>query len=143
MATEHSTTCTDEQVRGHWGTVARCICGWKDAWAIQGGNAEASAAEHMYRNDAEYRAAADERARIWEGGRPAREAEAVARRDRIVDSYLALTPLGPAPRPADPCHECVCHLNPPCGWCENCKHLGGEITDCENDCQDCEIDHEY
>lgn len=38
------------------------------------------------------------------------------------------------------CHNCSCHINPPCGECENCKHW--DVTDCPNDCQDCDIDHE-
>lgn len=34
------------------------------------------------------------------------------------------------------CHECSCHISPPCGQCENCKHW--DAPDCENDCQGCE-----
>lgn len=37
------------------------------------------------------------------------------------------------------CHECRCHVNPPCGACENCKHW--DVDDCPNDCQLCEYDH--
>lgn len=43
---EYVVTCTDERVRGNPGTVARCTCGWEDAWGIQEGNAEASAHFH-------------------------------------------------------------------------------------------------
>ena len=42
----HTTTCTDQMVRGYPGTVARCTCGWSDAWGIPDGSAEASAYEH-------------------------------------------------------------------------------------------------
>lgn len=37
------------------------------------------------------------------------------------------------------CHDCSCHINPPCGRCVECKHW--DYPDCENDCQDCE-DHQ-
>lgn len=37
------------------------------------------------------------------------------------------------------CHDCSCHINPPCGRCENCQHA--DYPECENDCQDCE-DHQ-
>lgn len=42
------------------------------------------------------------------------------------------------------CHDCSCHLSPPCSECEHCTHWDAEargITDCPNDCWDCE-DHE-
>lgn len=131
----HHTTCTEEQVRGHRGTVARCTCGWSDAWAIQGGNAEASAAQHMRENDPEYAAA--EQAR-WEAGAPAR-----AEAQRRYEERQAARPPAPPSVPNERCHGCSCHINPPCGRCENCKHGGGDITDCDNDCQTCEEPHEY
>lgn len=37
------------------------------------------------------------------------------------------------------CHECNCHLHPPCGACEKCVHW--DVEGCENDCQTCEYDH--
>jgi hypothetical protein len=46
QAPAHKTTCTDELVRGHGGTVARCTCGWRDAWGVRDGSAEASAHAH-------------------------------------------------------------------------------------------------
>lgn len=42
------------------------------------------------------------------------------------------------------CHECSCHINPPCGRCEECAHWDAEergIEDCPNDCQECD-EHE-
>ena len=41
------------------------------------------------------------------------------------------------------CHDCYCHLSPPCDRCVDCAHSGAEdrdIADCPNDCQECE-DH--
>lgn len=35
------------------------------------------------------------------------------------------------------CHECSCHINPPCGQCENCNHPDGDLCP-EGDCQNCE-----
>lgn len=37
---KHAITSTDEEVRGHRGTVARCLCGWASAWAVRDGSAE-------------------------------------------------------------------------------------------------------
>ena len=134
---EHRVTCTDEQVRGCRGTVARCVCGWADAWMLQGGNAEASGHDHMRTNDPEYRARSDEQTRVWAIEQAARN----SRRQAELLERLSNTPLGPQRKPFDRCHPCFCHLNPPCSQCENCTHAGSEITDCDNDCQDCEVDH--
>lgn len=41
---------------------------------------------------------------------------------------------------AERCHECFCHTTPPCSACENCAHP--YTDDCDNDCQECEIDHD-
>lgn len=141
---EHSTTCTDEMVNlvsggQTMGTVARCTCGWRSSWWVMDGSAEADASGHMYARDPEYRAEADERARLWEADAPARAAKAEA----DLMKRLARTPLGPECKPRPPrerCHGCSCHLHPPCGACENCNHY--DNPDCDNDCQDCDIDHD-
>lgn len=41
----------------------------------------------------------------------------------------------------EPCHECRCHISPPCSACENCTHYDGRGDNCENPCRDCQ-DHE-
>lgn len=132
---QHKVTCTDEQVRGYRGTVARCICGWYDAWTLQGGNAEASGHEHMRANDAEYRARSDEQKRVWAIEREEREIQREAERLE----HLVNTPLGPERKPREHCHDCSCFIDPPCNQCVDCRHI--DIDDCPNDCQDCEIDH--
>lgn len=38
------------------------------------------------------------------------------------------------------CHECYCGFSPPCGPCERCVHF--DHTECPEDCQTCEYDHE-
>lgn len=38
------------------------------------------------------------------------------------------------------CHDCSCHLHPPCHECVNCRHIEPPQPDCPNDCQECE-DH--
>ncbi|QFG12938.1 hypothetical protein PBI_MIMI_271 [Arthrobacter phage Mimi] len=35
----------------------------------------------------------------------------------------------------DRCHECSCHINPPCYACQNCNHW--DVKGCDHDCQDC------
>lgn len=38
------------------------------------------------------------------------------------------------------CHDCYCHLSPPCEQCVDCAHSGAEdrdVADCPNDCQEC------
>ena len=35
------------------------------------------------------------------------------------------------------CHDCLCHITPPCWQCENCKHW--DNPDCDNDCQTCDL----
>lgn len=133
MSVKHETTCTDEQVRGYRGTIARCTCGWSDAWALQGGNAEASAAKHMRENDPEYAAA--EQAR-WEAGAPAR-----AEQQRLYEEREAARKSEPPSVPREPCHSCRCFISPPCNACVACTHI--DYPDCPNDCQECEIPHEY
>lgn len=134
---DHKVTCTDERVRGYWGTVARCICGWSDAWMLQGGNAESSGHSHMMENDPEYSARHEERMWVWAAEQVERDAQREA--EHLI--RLENTPLGPETKPFEPCHQCSCHLNPPCSNCENCAHASNEITDCDNDCDSCDIDH--
>lgn len=38
------------------------------------------------------------------------------------------------------CHDCRCPWAPPCSACVTCKHW--DVSDCPNDCQTCEYDHE-
>ena len=135
---KHETTCTDEKVRGYRGTVARCTCGWEDRWAIQDGNAEASAHDHMINNDPEYAREYEERMAEWEAGREAREAQLQADRE----AYWATIPLGPKNKPVElhtsRDHDCTCHLHPPCSHCEHCRHFELPEDECDEDCQTCE-----
>lgn len=134
---EHEVTCTDETVRGSRGTVARCACGWSDAWAIQGGNAEASAHDHMIANDPEYREAARVQREAWEAERLEREAQ----RQAELEEFWKTEPLGPKRKPIEPHdHGCTCFIDPPCNACVNCAHH--DVDDCPNDCQDCEVEHD-
>ena len=138
---DHKVTCTDEPVRlvaGELspGTVARCACGWSSSWWVSDGSAECDGDRHMRTHDPEYRARQEDRERVWAVEREDRAAKA----EETRLERLANTSLGPESKPADPCHECSCHINPPCGACENCKHW--DEPDCDNDCQDCEEDHE-
>lgn len=116
---EHRVTCTDEIVRGRPGTVARCSCTWSDAWGIQDGSAEASGDYHVRRMTA---------------------AQGVAPTVRLDDegaTHITIRTTETARR--ERCHDCSCHLNPPCGHCVNCAHA--DHPDCPNDCQTC-TDHE-
>ena len=50
----HTMKITDETVKGHKGTVARCSCGWVCGYAVRDGSAEASAEDHRIANDEDY-----------------------------------------------------------------------------------------
>lgn len=131
---EHGITAKDFEHADGIGTVATCLCGWRDAWMMQGGNAEASGHDHMRTVDPDYRRRENEAHAQWLVEHEARQ---VARK-----AALAANP--PAPRePVTHYHSCSCHLSPPCSACTNCMHQGGDINDCPNDCQECEIDHDY
>lgn len=127
---EHDITSEDTTVRGRPGTVARCLCGWSSSWGVQDGSAEADGHNHMMRLDPEYR-------QRWEE----RRARFLAEHKELM-SARAPTPAPISREKPELCHECSCHLNPPCGACENCNHASGDITDCPNDCQECEVDHD-
>lgn len=142
---EHITHCVDEMVSGHRGTVAYCTCGWKDAWSIQGGNAEASAHGHSMRYNPEYRQEHIERVAKFNtelsstGCTCGKFTEDFG---YVLDINCPIHWVRSVPSPVyELCHSCSCHLDPPCGACENCGHMAGEI-DCPNDCQDC-YDHDY
>ena len=94
---KHETTCTDEMVRGYWGTVARCTCGWEDRWAIQDGNAEVSAHEHMLNHNPEYLREYEKRVVEREAEREAYAAKLQAERE----AYWATIPLGPKNKPVE------------------------------------------
>jgi hypothetical protein len=40
------------------------------------------------------------------------------------------------------CHECTCHLAPPCSACAACKHWDVQEYSCDNECHDCNVDHQ-
>ena len=123
-AIKHAITSTDEIVRGRPGTVARCACGWSTHWGIRDGSAEADGHEHMLSVSPEYRAWNEERHRT-------QEAENAHRRP---------APQPPAKRTPTHSHECSCHISAPCNNCVSCKHPFD--PDCDNDCQDCEENHD-
>lgn len=117
----HKVTCTDFKIdHRRAGTTARCVCGWVDRWEMQGGNAEASGAAHV----AKY----------------APKPEEYAQERAIVVITPSPLPTPPSAVQETHSHNCSCHINPPCGSCENCKHW--DEPDCDNDCQDCDIDHD-
>jgi len=62
---KHEGTCTDEDVRGHRGTVARCSCGWKSSWSVMDGSAEADLHGHMLAEDEDYAERNRVRAEAW------------------------------------------------------------------------------
>lgn len=130
----YRTTAEDGEVRGRRGTIATCTCGWRDAWGVQDGSAEASAYLHSLQHDPRKRAEHEERARQYFAGAEARDTE---NRRRAAES---LARREPDVEPRQRCHDCSCHLDPPCSACENCAHMDGEI-DCPNDCRDC-TEHE-
>ena len=47
-----------------------------------------------------------------------------------------LDAIEPPAKAYERCHDCACHIAPPCGSCENCKHA--DYPECTNGCQDCE-----
>lgn len=144
---EHAVTIKDETVRNRPGTTAKCSCGWSSSWGIRDGSAEADAHHHQVSRDSEYR----ERhlARVEDHSNRERERGCICK--MFTDDFGFMMnrdcPIhGPKPSrsAAQPsgerCHSCSCHINPPCGACENCAHY--DHPNCPNDCQDCEDDHE-
>lgn len=154
---QHMVTTRDEQVRGRRGTASRCTCGWSSLWGVTDGSAEADADRHLRDNVPGY---AEEKEAHYQRQRDDHDARVAARKEEmrlaidegsgdiqaaIEDARsegLTTGKLPERPKPTELCHECICFLNPPCGRCENCLHLGGEI-DCENDCQTCDVEHDY
>lgn len=130
----HVVISTDELVNktgyaSRPGTVARCSCGWRSAWMTRDGSAEADGHGHLRAVDPEYRARDDERHAAW-------KAENEERKAKAEDARIARPAPAPPARRRERCHDCSCHINPPCGGCENCKHA--DYPECPNDCQDCE-----
>lgn len=71
---------------------------------------------------------------------PTRHSGVHADREGLRWNNPTSSPVAPAPTVVrERCHDCSCHINPPCGRCVECKHV--DYPDCENDCQDCE-DHQ-
>lgn len=79
----------------------------------------------------------DERSRIWWAEQEIRNAESKAK----LDAYKARTTGHSQAVTSKPCHDCSCHVHPPCSACESCVHI--DYPECPNDCQDCEEPHEY
>lgn len=144
--TVHSVTTSDTTVRGRPGTVAECSCGWRSAWGVRDGSAESDAHHHRMVHDEDY--LSDHRARVAEHNAAERERGCTCK--LFDDSFGFALDLdcpihapkssGPAPVAApakahSPCHSCSCHIHPPCGACENCRHY--DNPDCPNDCQTC------
>ena len=129
---EHGITTNDETVRGHPGTVATCTCGWRSSWGVRDGSAESDAHDHQMRNDPEALARHQKRMEEWQAESDARAAARIASHANVV-----------RPKVTERSHECRCHLSAPCTPCVNCKHPGGAFDDCPNDCQDCDIEHDY
>ena len=135
-AVQHEVTATDEMVNSRVGypprpgTVARCACGWKSAWWLRDGSAEADGHAHMRLVDPEYRVRDDERRAQWAAEHEERKAKAEAER------LARPQPPSPPAKAYEQCHGCACHIAPPCGPCEDCKHA--DYPECTNDCQDCE-----
>ena len=132
---DHGITAEDTMVRGYPGTIARCLCGWDTAWSVRDGSAEADGHAHVMRCDPEAKAASEAFQAVFLAERRAWDAANKARYDP--------PPTGPQPAVAEHSHECSCHLGAPCGRCENCKHPAGDFEDCPNDCQECEVEHDY
>lgn len=140
----HVTTCTDEMVRLKSdpsrevrGTVARCTCGWSSSWWVRDGSAEADASQHMRAVDPVYAKLRDAQDAKWLAEHKAQQAEVKARRNQNQE-------VAPRPSVDQHRHNCSCHISAPCGACERCRHWDAEargITDCPNDCQECE-EHE-
>lgn len=105
------------------GTVVKCSCGWSDTWYSQGGNAEASGYGHA--------------ARVREEGSKDQVDEIFIRTIEL-ESFAATVPAKSVTY-IEPCHDCRCHIAPPCSQCVDCRHV--DVDDCEEDCQDCPIDH--
>ena len=143
----HEVVTTDEVVRGHPGTVARCSCGWISRWWVRDGSAESDAHQHRMSEDDAYRE--QRKARVAEHNAREKARSCTCERSALDFVYthsdecpihrIELTPSLPMAPPIR-CHGCSCHLHPPCGYCENCKHF--DDPDCKNDCQDCEENHD-
>lgn len=138
---KHSVTSTDQNVRGYPGTVARCICGWSDAWAVRDGSAEEAGHSHLMAYDPEYKSRQQHRYVEWE-----QEQRALGCNCKLFEGYSSLldpdcTLHKPPLAPSAPTHShnCSCHISPPCWACFECRHW--DHPECENDCQTCE-DHE-
>lgn len=120
----HIISKKDCLVRGFPGTAVWCTCGWRDEWAVQDGSAEACAHDHVMNNDPVARAEHEEYMKEWQ--------------ERNTATTVKITPAASPSKSHE--HNCSCHINPPCSNCENCKHW--DEPDCDNDCQDCDINHE-
>ena len=114
----HEVTFQDEEVRGRPGTTWRCTCGAGGRWGVRDGSAEAEASIHTY---------------VYNG---LKYEESLTKQ-----SYLRETTHPPPVQDSrERCHDCSCHINPPCGACINCPHWNE--PDCDKDCQECEEEHE-
>lgn len=141
MSTEHKVTSTDEQVRGYPGTVARCECGWSSAWAVQDGSAESDANRHMRAMMPGFAEEQDAYQAEFLAKHEAWRAEQAAKYAAIEGERKARTNSAVQALTSKRCHDCSCHINPPCGKCENCVHI--DYPECPNDCQECEIPHDH
>ena len=132
---EHGITAEDTIVGGYPGTIARCVCGWSSSWSIQDGSAEADGHAHVMRSDPEARARSEEHSRAFLAKHAAWLVES---RKRTAERAAEAKP-----KQSEHSHNCSCHLGAPCSACVNCKHPAGDVDGCPNDCQECEIGHDY
>lgn len=145
----HTMKVTDETVKGHEGTVARCSCGWVCGYAVRDGSAEASAEDHRIANDEDYRQKRLAEVAEYQAAERARGCtcpQIEGTYSRGFDLKCPLHGFGERdhdPKPASKipkyCHSCSCHIDPPCDECVNCAHV--DHPECPNDCQTCE-DHD-
>lgn len=130
------------------GKTAWCKCGWSDTWRIADGSAEASASGHMVDNDPEYRAQREAWGREWAQEQAARGCICEHFWDGSGFMLDRECPLhgsknkSPANRYASEsnaqrCHDCSCHIDPPCTECVECVHIDVADGECESDCQEC------
>ena len=147
MSQEHVTTCIDGTVRGYRGTSWKCTCGAGGAWAVRDGSAESDTYHHRLTVDPEFAKAEQERKALWREEQAAilaRNREATAARRAEAEVSKAEPPLAvaemvlteefehlaedhPNCKFEEPgMHGCSCHLNPPCGACENCPSWNEE-----------------
>lgn len=127
--------------------IVTCSCGWRDEWATQDGSAQAAGHDHKIAVDPAYSAEFEAKQRRFADEQKAemRAKGCICRFEatiRVLDADCLVHQPAPSSVSAsvarERCHDCSCHINPPCGSCENCLH-GDDAAWCPLNCDDCMI----